>query len=205
MNFKKYFFNNALNMINQDSSKKVIIDEVFDLIDLVTERELIDYFTIYSSKSKSLSRVIKTILTDKLLANSWIKNQNMFFDDDYIGSKRFSFDFFKSSVNLEFAFNHESASAWILLKGQMTESTVLHNQVLSDLSIIITVDKRMKSLGGFDGAIGTYEKYKQYLYPMNELLTKPILIIGLEPASDFFVKHKQILNKKIGVIKEMDK
>lgn len=203
MKFKIYSFNSALENINETPSKKNICNEVFDIIKSITDKELRDYFSIYSGKIKSLSKIIKMLMKEKLLKNNWIKNQNMFLNDNYYNSKRFSYDYYKSNVNLEFAFNHESASAWILLKGILCENKKLKNDVKTEISLIISADNRMKTFGGFDGAIGTYEKYIDYLNTMKHILKKPILLIGLEPVSDFLVKHKQVLNKKVGIIKEM--
>ena len=203
MEFKIYSFNSALENINESSLKKNICNEVFNIIKSITDKELMDYFSIYSSKIKSLSKIIKMLMKEKLMKNNWIKNQNMFLNDNYYNSKRFSYDYYKSKVNLEFAFNHESASAWILLKGILCENGELKNEVNTEISLIITADKRMKSYGGFDGSIGTYEKYIDYLNTMKHILKKPIILIGLEPLSDFVVKHRKILNKKIAIIKEM--
>jgi len=59
----------------------------------------------------------------------------------------------------------------------------------------------MKLLGGFDGAIGTFEKYLDYLPPLRNMLTVPLLIIGLEPPKSFKVVHEQYKpRKKIGRI-----
>jgi len=203
MEFKIYSFNNALELLTVSKSKKEIWDEISNSIKSITDRELMDYFNIYSKSTKSLSKVIRMILDNKLLINYWTKNQNMFSNDDYVNSKRFSFNYFKSSINLEFAFNHESATAWILLKGSLLNNNQLTKVVNVDISIIITVDNRMKSLGGFDGSIGTFEKYIQYLGSMEYLIDKPILLIGLEPASEFIIKHRQLVNRKIGIIREM--
>lgn len=204
MEFKIHSFNKALEILNGSTSKKKVWDEVFNMIKSITDKELMDYFNIYTGKIKSLSKIIKILLDDKLSKNNWIKNQNMFLNDDYLKSKRFSYDYYKSNVNLEFAFNHESASAWILLKGNLCENNELKKEVSTEVSILITVDNRMRTYGGFDGSIGTYEKYIKYLTPMQHVLTKPIVLIGLEPASEFLIKHKQVLNKKVGIVKEMN-
>lgn len=59
----------------------------------------------------------------------------------------------------------------------------------------------MQKMGGFDSAIGTYEKFLQYLPILNNVLTVPLLIIGLEPPETFNLKkHQQEARKKIGNI-----
>ena len=43
----------------------------------------------------------------------------------------------------------------------------------------------MKNLGGFDGAIGEYERVLKYLDPLDQKIIKPLVVIGLLPPSDF--------------------
>ena len=56
----------------------------------------------------------------------------------------------------------------------------------------------MKAAGGFDSAVGTYEKYVQYLRPLNDILSVPLAIIGLKAPRSFRVVHVQDGNRKIG-------
>ena len=37
----------------------------------------------------------------------------------------------------------------------------------------------MKKMGNFDSAIGTFEKFQEYFKPYNNLITVPIVLIGL--------------------------
>ncbi len=49
----------------------------------------------------------------------------------------------------------------------------------------------MKSARGFDGATGLYEKFLQYLPlpPLNNLLTVPMVITGLNAPITFRIEH----------------
>lgn len=58
----------------------------------------------------------------------------------------------------------------------------------------------MKRAGGFDNAIGTYEKFIDYLKPLSNQLTVPLLIIGLEKPETFWIKHKKVKGKNIGFV-----
>ena len=58
----------------------------------------------------------------------------------------------------------------------------------------------MKKAGGFDGAIGTYEKYVEYLKPLNNILTTPLLIIGLKKPETFHINVQTMDKKKIGTV-----
>lgn len=61
--------------------------------------------------------------------------------------------------------------------------------------------EELKQRGGFDGAIGTYEKYLDYLPPLNNILTVPLFIIGLKAPITFRVEDFQLApRKKIGKI-----
>lgn len=203
MDFNIYSYKDALVRISESEMMKKHCDELFETIKSISETDLMDYFYVYSGRSKSLSKVIKKLLDDKLQENNWEKNINMYCGDSYVDQKRFAFDYYKSGLTLEVAFNHESACAWKLIKGNLN-STKMDVNVTSKISILITVDSRMRFLGGFDGAIGTFEKYQTYLEPLQDILEKPILLIGLNPLKDFHIKHRQYLNKKIGIVKETD-
>ena len=66
---------------------------------------------------------------------------------------------------------------------------------------MITATTDLKNKGGFDGAIGTYEKFLDYLPPLQNMLTTPLLIIGLEAPETFHIEHEQYKpRKKIGRI-----
>ena len=53
----------------------------------------------------------------------------------------------------------------------------------------------MKKAGNFDGAVGSYEKFLRYLLPLQNILTTPILIIGLQAPETFHIDKttKQIV------------
>jgi hypothetical protein len=60
----------------------------------------------------------------------------------------------------------------------------------------------MKKVGGFDNAIGYYEKFVEYVKPLNNLLTTPFMLVGLEAPETFYIEHKKNSNgTKYGVIK----
>ena len=67
---------------------------------------------------------------------------------------------------------------------------------------MITVTEDMKQKGGFDGAIGTFEKYLDYLKPLSTVLTSPIFLIGITAPKTFYVKHEQ--NKRGNKIGEIE-
>ena len=61
--------------------------------------------------------------------------------------------------------------------------------------------KALKTKGGFDGAVGEYEKFLTYLNPLRDILSVPMVIIGLEAPESFEVEHIKVNGKKEGNIK----
>ena len=49
--------------------------------------------------------------------------------------------------------------------------------------------EEMKKAGGFDGAVGTFEKAERYLKPLQNQLSCPMVLIGLSAPESFVVKH----------------
>ncbi len=63
----------------------------------------------------------------------------------------------------------------------------------------------MKSAGGFDSAVGTYETYLTYLEPMNNILTAPLLIVGLNAPKTFkIIKRKASDLKTVGDVRMLE-
>ena len=50
--------------------------------------------------------------------------------------------------------------------------------------------EEMKRLGGFDGAVGTFEKAVRYLKPLQNQLSCPMVLIGLNAPETFVVEHE---------------
>ena len=71
--------------------------------------------------------------------------------------------------------------------------------------IIICATDEMKAAGGFDSAVGTFETYLTYLNPMRNILTAPLLIVGLKAPETFkIVQRKVAPNKTVGDILMLD-
>jgi hypothetical protein len=91
---------------------------------------------------------------------------------------------------VEVAFNHGEAIAWNLLKPVLA-SEVNHIEksdevdIGSGIGIMITASSDLKAAGGFDGAVGEYEKVLRYLKPMRNQLTVPMMVIGLKAPKTF--------------------
>ena len=71
-----------------------------------------------------------------------------------------------------------------------SELNHVEKAIQTSAGIIITVNNDMKKMGNFDDAIASFEKFKQYLKPLNNILTVPMIIIGIKPPKTFFINKK---------------
>ena len=139
-----------------------------------------------------------------ILSESWKnwkseKQAGIFQDTNYQG-ETWRLDFAKDDLSVEVAFNHSSVIAWNLIKPVLaSELNHVQKSVQTKIGVVITVTNEMKSLGGFDPAVGTFEKFLDYLKPLRNILTTPLLIVGIEPPTTFKIEHYKFApRKKIG-------
>ena len=194
MNFKLYKHKSIL--IHELHNE--IIDEFLKIVSSISENTIQERFENSSKRTKSLTYALKDELNESLLENGFENEINIFSSPKEAQSKRFTYDYFKDGISIEFGFHHEMASAWKLIKGSLEfDNRMIPNQN-SQVSIIISVTKDMKIKGGFDGSIATYEKYISYLGPMYNNVIRPIILVGLLPFDSFSIKHNQYYDKTVG-------
>ena len=58
------------------------------------------------------------------------------------------------------------------------------------MGVIIAATKELKKAGNFDGSIGAYELFIEYLKPYANILTVPIMIIWLKAFDAFKIDKK---------------
>lgn len=114
--------------------------------------------------------------------------------------------FAKSDISVEVAFNHRSDCSWNLIKPVLaSELNHVAKAIQTKAGIIICATDEMKNAGGFDSAVGTYETYLTYLEPMNNILTAPLLIVGLNAPKTFkIIKRKTSDSKTIGDVRMLE-
>lgn len=180
--------------------------EIIDVISAITEEQLVAKHENYGIKNientpKSLSRAINDLLKEGLINKGWVAESGIFQDADYQGDT-WRLDFAKQDISIEVGFNHSSVIAWNLTKPVLaSELNHVQKAIQTKIGVIITATEQLKQRGGFDGAIGTYEKCLDYLPPLNNILTVPLFIIGLKAPVTFRVEHLQLApRKKIGRI-----
>ena len=201
MNFIYESHRNAFELLENNPSYSVDWIVLKSVIHGITDAEIQNYFHTHSAgKNKSLSVAINRLLRDKLVQLNWQAESFIFQDPNYQGES-WRLDFAKGKIAIEVAFNHGEAVAWNLIKPNLSgELNHVTKNIQTEIGVIITATENLKRAGGFDSAVGTYEKFLTYLKPLRQMLTVPMLVIGLENPSTFRVKHQLTNGKKIGVI-----
>jgi hypothetical protein len=164
-------------------------EEVKSIISSVSDDELIVEFGTNRGATKSLSAAINAVLKRKLEGAGWDSESPIFQEAD---SERWRLDFAKQDISIEVAFNHGEAVAWNLLKPVLaSELNHVRKAIQTKVGIIIFATDELKEKGGFDSAVGTFEKAKRYLRPLNNILSVPIAVIGLLAPSSFYIRHER--------------
>jgi len=204
--YKFHSFRNAEVILKQP---EFIIQykELCDIIDSISEDELISTHNSYGLDDtertpKSISVAINKLLKQRFSDLDWSVESAIFQDANYLGDT-WRLDFAKKDISIEVGFNHGSVIAWNLIKPVLaSELNHVEKAIQTQIGVIITATEELRIKGGFDSAIGVYEKYLDYLKPLRNLLTSPLLIIGLEAPETFEIDVIQYAaRKKIGVVK----
>ncbi|MFA7272521.1 MAG: BglII/BstYI family type II restriction endonuclease [Crocinitomicaceae bacterium] len=205
MNFKVHSHRHAGVILNEPEFVDQF-SELMQIISGISDQDLIEKHNGYGVNNiertpMSLSKAINDILKERFEEKGWQSESGIFQDTMYLGDT-WRLDFAKDDISIEVGFNHASVIAWNLTKPVLaSELNHVQKAIQTKIGVIITATAEMRRLGGFDGAIGTYEKYLDYLPPLMNVLTTPLLIIGLEPPSSFHIKQHQLApRKKIGHI-----
>lgn len=206
MKYKFHSFRNA-EVILEQPDFIIQYEELCDVIDSISEDELISTHNSYGlvdieRTPKSISVSINKLLKQRFSDLDWSVESAIFQDDNYLGDT-WRLDFAKKDISIEVGFNHGSVIAWNLIKPVLaSELNHVEKAIQTQIGVIITATEELRIKGGFDSAIGVYEKYLDYLKPLRNLLTSPLLIIGLEAPETFEIDVVQYAaRKKIGVVK----
>ena len=191
MNFISHSHRNALTLFQNDPMYTCLYNEVCESISSITDEDIIRaYNSINRAGKKSISQPINRLIKDRLMSFGWIPESPIFEDSGY-SDKRWRLDFAKGEISVEVAFNHGEATSWNLLKPVMaSELNHVRKAIQTSAGIIICATESLKSAGNFDNAVGTYEKFLRYLTPMYNILTTPLLLIGLTAPQSFKIDHE---------------
>ena len=202
MEYKTFSFRHAEEIFLANQEFTYLWNEISEVLDSISDDDLINEFNIETRKAKSISEAINKLIAKSLKEKGWKSQSYIFADPDYSKNKgTWRLDFAKNNIAIEVAFNHGGNVSWNLIKPVLSsELNHVKKAIQTKAGVVITATDAMKKAGGFDGAIGTYEKYVEYLKPLNNLLTTPMMIIGLEPPKTFTIKQKKEDKQWVGYI-----
>lgn len=199
MRFEVHSFRNALTLFENDPTFSNLWSEVVQALENISDEDIINYYNSNNrSSKKSISDAINKLIDERLVDLNWNRQSPIFNNSIYRPTSRnhwWTLDFAKDSIAIEVAFNHGEAVAWNLIKPVLSgELNHVEKAIQTQAGIIITATNRMKTAGNFDGSCGTYEKFLQYLDPLRNILTVPMIVIGLDAPETFIVNKatKQI-------------
>ncbi len=207
MEFLLHSHRHALTLFDNEEPFKTLWAEIRDTLESITDHDLAQYFERSRRSWKSLSDPINHLIKERLEMRGWRSESPIFADETFRpGDKgRFRLDFAKGPVSVEVAFNHGEAAAWNLLKPVLaSELNHVMKAIQTEAGVIITATDELKRDGGFDGAVGTYEKYVEYLRPLNDVLSVPLLIVGLKPPKHIRIVHLKGEGRTIGHVEWVD-
>lgn len=166
--------------------------EIITVLDEISDEDIIaEYNSLARTNKKSLSEPINRLIRNRLIACGWQSESAIFNDSRYTeerDNKKWRLDFAKNSISIEVAFNHGEAIAWNLIKPVLaSELNHVEKAIQTSAGVIICATNNMKTVGNFDSAVGSYEKFLRYLQPMQNMLPTPILIIGLTAPESFYI------------------
>jgi len=192
---------NGKAVIESNYEISLLWTELAETIKSVSDEELIKHFEAASRKAKSISDAINTVLDLKLISKGWKRQSRIFKDRDTYMGTTWTLDFSKgvtadnghnTGVAVEVVFNHGEAIAWNLIKLSLAaENNFVRKEtdIGEGVGVYVCATAELKELGGFDGAVGEYEKVLKYLDPLNAKIIRPIIIVGLEAPRTFRIEH----------------
>ena len=199
MNYKLHSHRQGILLANNNLAYSQTWQNLLDVIDSISDEEIINLHNSYATRPKSISRAINTLLKDKLIANNWNEESAIFQSSTGYTDNRWRLDFAKDLFSVEVAFNHGEAIAWNLIKPVLaSELNHVSKAIQTEIGVIICASASLKEKGGFDGAVGEYEKFLRYLEPLQNMLSVPMIIIGLDEPSSFEIKHTKVGNSNQG-------
>ncbi len=174
--------------------------ELTDALMEISDAAIIKHFSEQRRRAKSISEAINVLLRERLVQRGWLQEAPIFQDAEYT-DKRWRLDFAKGLVSVEIAFNHGEAIAWNLLKPVLaSEYNHIKKAIQTRVGVVVCATEALKSAGGFDSAVGTFEKFSRYLIPLQNPLSVPIMLVGLEAPETFRIVHEKRDGRTAGLV-----
>lgn len=205
MKFRKYSHRYIDGLLETNTRERELWEEFAAVLTSISEEDIINHFNNQVRKAKSISEAINKLIDERLVSKGWSPQSPIFKEPAYIDmrSSTWTLDFAKESIAVEVAFNHAGTIAWNMIKPVLSsELNHVEKAIQTKMGIIVSATSEMKRDGGFDNAIGYFEKFVEYVKPLNNLLTTPFMLVGLEAPETFYIEHKKNSNgTKYGVIR----
>lgn len=217
MKLRIYDYRDALAIINSTGQEGEILHpalnqryyELIEALESITEEEIIDEFNYEKAQKsekkkasfKSIASPINALIRKHLEKYpDWEAESFLFNEPEYRKAKKrgendhteWRLDFAsEDALAVEVAFNHGEAIAWNLSKLQISaELNHVQKAINTKIGVYVCATAKMKKAGNFDGAVGSFEKVLRYFTPMRNILTAPIVLIGLEAPETFHIPDK---------------
>ena len=197
MKYQTFSHRNALELFETSERYSALWNEVMLIVESISDEEIISDFENRRAP-KSISYSINALLKERFETSGWVPESYIFGEGEYRTSK-WRLDFAKNEISIEVAFNHSGSVAWNLIKPVLaSELNHVPKAIQTSAGIIIAATEDAKIIGGFDSAVGSFEQYVQYLKPMQQMLTPPLLIVGLQAPESFHIEHAKVGTRMVG-------
>jgi len=227
MHFITHSHRNAQQVLENIPDYARLWAEISAAIEAIDEEMLMKHFQDnYESKGKgkSISYTINSLLKEQLTVRGWASESRIFGEKNYSEDKKdkkWRLDFAKSvsngdpdevnrslepnvGISIEVAFNNDGSTAWNLIKPVLAgELNHVKKETQAGVGVIITATEALKRAGGFDNAVGTFDDFLLHLRPMRNILTVPLLIVGLQPMDSFKIRVEQTSDGKRGFVENI--
>ena len=219
MKFRIFSHRHAKQILENTPEYSLLYREVRESIENITDERLMAHFRVNyetpGKAKKSISESINNLLSVELIAAGWEPEARIFRDADF-GDGKWRLDFAKQTsipesdsrsygdvtktgVSIEVAFNHSGSIAWNLLKPVLaSELNHVEKDIQTSVGLVVTATRGLQAAGGFDNAIGVFEDFVSHLVPLRDVLTVPLLVIGLEAPEEFRISHSKKGNTTYG-------
>ncbi|WP_442600450.1 BglII/BstYI family type II restriction endonuclease [Neobacillus sp. D3-1R] len=189
MEYKLYSHRYAVSILENEQEFAQTWSQVIQAVTNISEEMIIQLFENRYSNQKSISKAINHLMRDEFAKFNWREESPIFQDPNY-DDKTWRLDFAKENISIEVAFNHSGVIAWNLLKPVLaSELNHVQKAIQTKLGVIICATEAMRAAGGFDNAVGTFEKFITHFAPLQNQLSVPIAMIGLEAPKTFYIEH----------------
>ena len=202
----------AHEIVKETPALRQMMQEIYDVIDSISDQQILDLQRSKYKSSKSISKSINQLIREGLVDLGWTKESKIFKGEQYQNENAWALDFAKSmkffvhrmidgipqemetevGIAIEVAFNHGEAAAWNILKPVLAAElnhVEKETSIGEGIGVLIVVSSQMESLGGFDGAVGNFDRYMKHLAVMRNQISVPMLIIALGAPSSFYIRR----------------